>query len=286
MIRIGDRVRTALDLPGLVVGVTEERGYNRILVKLDAKPNSPPISYPPSLVRKEQPVSVQEDQKPSAPPTPVQPVQPSRELAERPEPTETAGSLAELRTLGWWLALAETGADTKEALGAAAALRFYFVRELGLPPLAAAEVSVIKGKLFVQSKLLRALAARAGYRVVRTRDSNDDSCTAVVIDERGVEVGRSTFTMADAKRAGLVRDRSAWVTHPGRMLWARAAKFAIDDYAPEVSLGLMTDDERAEILDQPFIEVDDPSPEITLDGPRTDQVEQYDLEREAVTEEP
>jgi len=283
VITIGDRVRTALDLPGLVVGVTEERGYNRILVKLDAKPGAPPISYPPSLVRKEPRMSeVEERPAPPAAPKPV-----SKELAERPEPQETAGSLAELRTLGWWLALAETGADTKEALGAAAALRFYFVRELGLPPLAAAEVSVIKGKLFVQSKLLRALAARAGYRVVRTRDSNDDSCTAVVIDERGVEVGRSTFTMADAKRAGLVRDRSAWVTHPGRMLWARAAKFAIDDYAPEVSLGLMTDDERAEILDQPFIDdVVDPSPEITLDGPRTDQVEQYDLEREAVTEEP
>lgn len=285
MLKIGDRVRTALDLPGSVVGVTEESGYSRVLVQLDAKPDAPPISYPPSLVRKEPRMADTDEKPPSVRGVPGVP--PSRELVERQEPPETAGSLQELRTLGWWLALAESGQDTREAQGAAAALRFYFVRELGLPPLAAAEVSVIKGRLFVQSKLLRALAARAGYRVVRTPDSNDDTCTAVVIDERGVEVGRSTFTLADAKRAGLVRDRSAWVTHPARMLWARAAKFAIDDYAPEVSLGLATDDEQAEILDEPFIdEVDDPSPEIRFGEPATDKVEQYDLEREAAVEEP
>lgn len=53
MIRIGDRVRTALDLSGVVVGVTDDRDYSRILVQLDAKPGGPPVSYPPSLVRKE-----------------------------------------------------------------------------------------------------------------------------------------------------------------------------------------------------------------------------------------
>jgi ERF superfamily len=53
VIRIGDRVRTALDLSGVVVGVTDDRDYSRILVQLDAKPGGPPVSYPPSLVRKE-----------------------------------------------------------------------------------------------------------------------------------------------------------------------------------------------------------------------------------------
>src|SRR5262249_50596029 len=133
-----------------------------------------------------------------------------------------------------------------------AALRLYYARELGLPPMAAAELSVIKGRLFVQAKLLRALAAQHGYRVTRV-DSTDATCTAV-LEKEGREIGRSTFTMQDAKRANLARERSAWTTPPARMLWARASKYVLDDYAPEVTLGLGTDDELAEILDEPAIE--------------------------------
>jgi hypothetical protein len=160
--------------------------------------------------------------------------------------------LSRIATLGKWLALSETGQDTQQAKGASAALRLYYADKLDLPPLAVAELSVIKGRLVVGAKLLRALAARHGYRVIRT-DSSNDSCTAVlIIADTGQEIGRSTFTMADAKNAGLVRDRSAWQTHPARMLWARASKFVLDDYAPEVSLGIVTDDEMAEIEDEPY----------------------------------
>ena len=53
--------------------------------------------------------------------------------------------------------------------------------------------------------------------------------------------------MAEAKQAGLVRERSAWQTHPARMLWARASKYVLDDNAPEITLGLHTPDEIAEI---------------------------------------
>jgi hypothetical protein len=59
-------------------------------------------------------------------------------------------------------------------------------------------------------------------------------------------LGESTFTIEDAKRAGLVRGQSAWVSHPARMLWARASKFVLDDYAPEVTLGLGSEDEIPE----------------------------------------
>jgi hypothetical protein len=153
--------------------------------------------------------------------------------------------LAELRTLGWWLSLSETPDDPRSP-GASAALRFYFARELGLPPLAAAELSVIRGKLFVGAKLLRAVAARHGYRVLRA-DSSDESCTAI-LERRGAEVGRTTFTIDDARRAGLVKGTaSAWSTHPARMLWARASKFVLEDFAPEVTLGIATDDDPAEL---------------------------------------
>src|SRR6185436_15472462 len=57
----------------------------------------------------------------------------------------------------------------------------------------------------------------------------------------------ATFTIVDAKTAGLIRNGSAWQTHPGRMLWARASKNVIVDFAPAVALGLALDDEAAEI---------------------------------------
>lgn len=167
--------------------------------------------------------------------------------AEALLPATRAPELDAIARLGQWLAASEAEQPDANQRGAAAALRIYFARELGLSPLAASELSVIRGRLVVSAKLLRARAAQYGYRVERA-SGDENSCTARLIDRStGEVVGESTFTMEDAKRAGLVRDKSAWKTHPARMLWARASKFVIDDYAPEVSMGLALDDEAAEI---------------------------------------
>ena len=152
--------------------------------------------------------------------------------------------LDQLARIGVWLALSESGAETEKAKGASAALRLYYAQELGLPPLAAAELSVIKGRLFLSAQLLRALAMRHGYVVERV-ESTDQVCTAALMLQ-GVEVGRATFTIDDAKAAGLIRNGSAWTTHPARMLWARASKNAIVDFAPQIALGISLIDELHE----------------------------------------
>jgi len=157
--------------------------------------------------------------------------------------------------IGQWLAASET--DGPASAAPTAALRLYFAEQLGLTPMAASELSVIHGRLFLQAKLLRAMAAKRGYRVTRTDDSDDKSCTAVLYiavvnpDGSDREIGRYTFTIEDAQRAGLIKDRSAWKTHPARMLWARASKYVLDDYAPEVTLGISTFDELADQRQQP-----------------------------------
>lgn len=166
---------------------------------------------------------------------------PSTALVKAPDP-----EVDRLARIGQWLAASETGGNDQTSLAMAAALRLYYAAELGLPPMAASELSVIKGRLFVQAKLLRALANRAGYQIAKTDDS-DTACTAVLFNMEGQEVGRYTFTLEDAKRAGLVREGSAWNTHPARMLWARASKYVLDDYVPHITLGLSTVDEPAEI---------------------------------------
>lgn len=156
-----------------------------------------------------------------------------------------APELDRFARLGQWLALSESGSESPEARGAAAALRLYYAAELGLSPLAAAELSVIKGKLVVQAIVLRALAHGAGYTIDRP-ESTAESCTAVLLMD-GAELGRATFTIEDAKRANLIRDKSAWTTHPARMLWARASSNVIKDFAPQVALGMITAEEAEEI---------------------------------------
>jgi hypothetical protein len=155
--------------------------------------------------------------------------------------------LDDLRTLGWWLALSESGAQDEKARGGAAALRLYYVQQLGLPLWSVRELSLISGKLVVSSRLLRHLAQRAGLRIERA-DSSDDACTAVLIRaSTGEEIGRATFTIEEAKRAGLIRPGSAWTTYPARMLWARASSHVLSDYAPGVVLGMQTEEEAREI---------------------------------------
>jgi len=154
--------------------------------------------------------------------------------------------LDDLARLGQWLAWAESGNQDEKSRGAGAALRLYYARELGLTPMAASELSLINGRLVVGAALLRALARRAGYWIQRLED-NDTSCTARITDTNGQVLGHATFTIEDARRAGLIRDRSAWKTHPARMLWARASANVIKDFAPEVALGMVLDDEVQEI---------------------------------------
>src|SRR5262245_9588984 len=151
------------------------------------------------------------------------------------EPTE----LDRLARVGTWLAYAESGQNTPEARGATAALRMYYAESLDLPPLAAKEISFIKGNVYMSAKLRRALALRAGYEIHATTTSDDKKCTAVLVKD-GQELGRRTYTIEQATKAGLVKNGSGWESYPDRMLWAKASGRVIDDFAPQVTLGLLS----------------------------------------------
>jgi hypothetical protein len=178
-------------------------------------------------------------------------VAPERDSLPVPPPVAAGGRVEPTwRELGHWLGLAEGGDNATPAQQAAGALRLYFLHQMDLPLWAAPELTMLRGKLYMSAALLRYLADRSGYRVVRV-ESSDESCTATIVHKRtGETVGSSTFTLADAKRAGLIRTGSAWQTYPERMLWARASTFAIRDHLPEVGIGLGAEDERFEVLGQ------------------------------------
>lgn len=54
---------------------------------------------------------------------------------------------------------------------------------------------------------------------------------------------RSTFSMEDARQAGLIRQGGNWQKYPQRMLKARAKAFLARDVYPDLTLGLYTPEE-------------------------------------------
>lgn len=109
---------------------------------------------------------------------------------------------------------------------------------LGIPTITALTlVHVIDGKPTISPELMRALAHRAGHKV-RVVESTAESCTIEVVRrDDPTHRHRSTFTMADAKQAGLLK-QGAWSRYPKSMLLARATAAAIRAAAPDVLLGV------------------------------------------------
>ncbi len=152
--------------------------------------------------------------------------------------------LDRIARMGMWLAAAESGSKDPNALGMAAALRIGYANSLGLPAHAASEVYVIKGNLTLSAKLCRALAHQHGLKVTRVEET-PTSCTAAVVRlADNAEIGRTTYTMEQAQKQGLLsRPGENWKTIPDRMLWARASKRVLDDFAPWVTTGVMSAEE-------------------------------------------
>lgn len=155
----------------------------------------------------------------------------------------TSTDLDHSARLGMWLAAAESNSNDPKAKGMAAALRIEYARLLGLPPHAAQEIHVIKGNLTLSAKMCRALAHLHGLRVTKV-DETPESVTAAVVDGQGKELGRYTYTLAMAKKAGLSGQN--WTNLPDRMMWARASKRVLDDFAPWVTTGVLASEEAEE----------------------------------------
>ena len=72
-------------------------------------------------------------------------------------------------------------------------------------------------------------------------ECSEDTCTWET--SRNGVVARETFSMADAKRAGLVRGGSGWEKFPRKMLSARAKAALARRVYPDVCFGMYTPDE-------------------------------------------
>jgi hypothetical protein len=115
--------------------------------------------------------------------------------------------------------------------------------ELGLKPMQSLQgISVINGRPGVWGDAMRALVISHPEFEDLHEDKQDTHCT-VTLKRRGRSAVVTTFTMEDAKKAGLAGKQGPWQTAPKRMLQMRAFAFAARDLFADALKGIKSIEE-------------------------------------------
>jgi hypothetical protein len=123
--------------------------------------------------------------------------------------------------------------------------------EVGLGPLQALNgISIINGRpsLWGDAALALVRAHPACTSIREGVDGEGDARQGWCEVVRGKEpMQRRTFSMADAKKAGLAGKAGPWTQYPDRMLQLRARGFAIRDVFPDALRGVITVEEARDM---------------------------------------
>jgi hypothetical protein len=115
-------------------------------------------------------------------------------------------------------------------------------RALGLPAGAALEaITIINGRVCLWGDAMLGLVlSHPDCEGVQCdiEGAGDDRVAVAIAHRRGRKVSRSTFSVADAKRANLWGRAGPWTQYPERMLKARARGFALRDVWADVLTGI------------------------------------------------
>ncbi len=119
--------------------------------------------------------------------------------------------------------------------------------ELGLPPLQALQsIAVINGRPAMWGDAVIALVRGSGLLESMHEDIGDTSATCTV-KRRGEEAESRTFSLEDAKKAGLLGKQGPWSQYQKRMLQMRARAWALRDVFPDVLRGVHVAEEAQDI---------------------------------------
>lgn len=120
--------------------------------------------------------------------------------------------------------------------------------ELGLKPLQALQnLAIINGRPSLWGDAVIALVRSSPVCEWVIEDDNGDTATCRV-KRRGEPEQSRTFSMVDAKAAGLAGKPGPWTQYPKRMRQMRARAFALRDVFPDVLRGLPV---AEEVMDAP-----------------------------------
>jgi len=123
--------------------------------------------------------------------------------------------------------MAETAVSSKmyKGIGEKAGVMMIMLaaRELGIPCMQALNggLNIIQGKVEISARMMNALIRKAGHHI-SVKEISDDVCTLVGKRCDTGEIQSSSFSIEDAKRAGLVKPGGGWTKFPSDMCFARA----------------------------------------------------------------
>jgi hypothetical protein len=173
--------------------------------------------------------------------------------------------------------------------------------EVGLPPLQALQnIAVINGKPSVYGDALLALVKNdprcAGVLEVIDGDGDARTATCTIKRRYGdeIEVTTKSFSVSDAKLAGLWGRTPPWKQYPDRMLQMRARGFAVRDAFPDALSGAITREEAEDYNvperdvtppPNPLDRIEAPKPE-PKPAPAPEVVAEQAIEAEVIEAEP
>jgi hypothetical protein len=156
-----------------------------------------------------------------------------------------------------------------------AASRILYGRELGMSAfMSIMSIDVIKGRPGLKAVSIASLIQKSPRFNFRKEKWTDTECV-IRFFENGEDVGESSFTIADAKRAGLVTKDSNWEKYPKSMLFWRALTQGARAYCPSVFHGPIESveellDQTGQVIDVQIIEPEPPTevkPEAVVEQP-------------------
>lgn len=129
------------------------------------------------------------------------------------------------------------------------AVQFGF--EIGLKPLQAIQnIAVINGRPCVWGDAALAIClSKPEFEYIHEHFNEDTKVAICTVKRVGMPERMETFSMEDAKTAGLWNKQGPWSTYPKRMLQMRARGFALRDIAADWLKGLIL---REEAQDYPI----------------------------------
>ena len=140
--------------------------------------------------------------------------------------------------------LAPKGFDTPESC----LVGILYGMEVGLSPVAALQrMAIIDGRPTIWGDAALALVQASGLLISIREEIQEDAtqaninrltATCTVTRNSRAEPVTKTFSVEDAKRAGLWQKPGPWTDYPKRMLAMRARAFALRDAFPDVLAGL------------------------------------------------
>jgi hypothetical protein len=118
-----------------------------------------------------------------------------------------------------------------------------------------ASIYMVSGRLALTAKAMASLIKKSANYDYKIEKLDETECVISFIQDIGGKediLGKSTFTIKDAAKAGIVNGKN-WQSYPRNMLFARALSNGVRWYCPEVISGYLTVEEVEDIEVSPKI---------------------------------